>query len=72
MIFQKQLKAPVLICIGMMFLAIALLWPKFLHPASTFGQNLSDGVCGLMFGLSIGINLCAMILASRQRRCSGN
>jgi hypothetical protein len=57
---------------GMVFLVVALGWPRFLHPTTPFGDELSDGVRGLMFGLSFGLNLWTVRLAARQRGCGGN
>jgi hypothetical protein len=57
--------------IGMLSLVIAIAWPNFFHPAGGLAQSLSDGGRGLMFGLSIGINLFAAFQAGR-RRPSGN
>jgi hypothetical protein len=68
MIFQNQLRNPrIFMPIGMMCLVLALLSQKFLHPATKFGQDWFDAVCGLLFGLSIGMNLMSMVLSARQR-----
>lgn len=70
MISKIQLKNPKkLVSLGMMCLVIAVVWPRFLHPATHFGQDWSDGVRGILFGISIGVNLWSVRLASRQRRC---
>ena len=69
MIFQNRLRNPrIFMPIGMMCLALALLSQRFLHPATKFGHDWFDGVCGLLFGLSIGMNLMSMVLSARQRR----
>lgn len=73
MILQNRLKnSRIFMPIGMMCLALALLSQRFLHPATKFGQDWFDAVCGLLFGLSIGINLMSAVLGARQRRCSPN
>lgn len=73
MIFQNRLKDPkTIVCIGMMFLVIGIVWPMFFHPATKFGQDLLDASRGLLFGLSIGLNLLSAWLAARQRRCGRN
>jgi hypothetical protein len=58
--------------IGMLCLVFALILPRIFHPAGRLATNWMDGVQGLLFGISIGINLCAVRLAGRQRRCSEN
>jgi hypothetical protein len=70
---REQLKNPMtMMPIGMLCLVIALVGPKIFHPTGQVATDWVDGVQGLLFGLSIGINLCAVRLASRQRRCSEN
>lgn len=54
--------------VGMACLALALMWPRFLHLTFNFGPDLIDGVRGVLFGVSIGINLWAVKLTYRQRR----
>jgi MFS-type transporter involved in bile tolerance (Atg22 family) len=74
MIFRYRLKDPkAMIRIGMMFLAIALVGQRFFHPyfATKARDDFFDGLIGLLFGLSIGINLMAARLLARQRRSSG-
>jgi hypothetical protein len=56
----------------MVFLVLAIAWPLFFHPATKFAQDLSDGIRGLLFGLSIGINLFSVVLSRRNRRCASN
>jgi hypothetical protein len=56
----------------MTFLVFGILWPNFFHPATQSWKNWSEGLRGLMFGLSMGINLMAVVLARRQRRCSSS
>jgi len=56
-----------LIPVASMCLVIGILWPYLFHPATHLGKDLSDGLRGLLFGASIGINLMAVRLA----RCRG-
>lgn len=65
-------KPAALIPFAMACLAIGVLWPNFFHPASHFGKDLSEGMRGLLFGVSIGINLMAAWLGARQRRSGRN
>jgi len=71
MIFRNRLKDPkAMIRLGGLFLALALILQMFLHPhpAAKTVEYLSDGVRGLLIGLSIGLNLKAARLIARQRR----
>jgi hypothetical protein len=54
----------------MMFLVTGLLLPEFHQPTTQIGQNSIHAVRGLLVGISIGIGLMSVILASRQRRRS--
>ena len=56
--------------IGMLCLVLGIIWPIFFHPVSKMGQDWSDGLRGLLYGLSIGINIMAVIRTSTDRRCS--
>ena len=57
-----------LLRLGMAFLLIALVWPRFLPVTGNLGPDAIDGVRGLLIGLSISLNLWAVVLSSRQRR----
>jgi membrane associated rhomboid family serine protease len=69
---NRMSKPASLIPLAMAFLGIGILWPNFFHPATSLGKDWSDGLRGLMFGVSLGINLSAAWLAGRQRRCGGS
>jgi hypothetical protein len=66
---NRSKHATALIPIGTMFLVVGILFPMMLHPATQTGKNLAEGIRGLLFGLSIGINLFSVILARRQGGC---
>jgi hypothetical protein len=69
MIFQNRLRNPrIFMPIGMMCLALALLSQRFFHLATNFDKDWFDAVCGLLFGLSIGMNLISAVVCARQRR----
>jgi hypothetical protein len=53
-------------------LVVGILWPYLFHPATLFGKDLSDGLRGLLFGASIGINVMAIGLARRSGRCGSS
>jgi hypothetical protein len=61
-----------LIPVAMMFLVFGILWPNLFHPATQSWKNWSEGLRGLMFGLSLGINLMAVMLAGRRRLCNNS
>ena len=69
MILRKRLKDPrTMIRIGAAFLLLANLWPllmRFVHPSSDFWQGFSDGVRGVLFGLSFGF----LLLGLRRSKC---
>jgi len=73
MSFRNRIKKPAgLIPVAMMCLVVGILWPNFFHPTTQLWKNWSEGLRGLLFGLSIGINLMAVRLAARQRRCGSS
>jgi len=51
-------------------LVIAIALPRIIHPTAHFGRGAIDGLDGLLFGLSIGLNLLVVMRAGRQRRCA--
>jgi hypothetical protein len=61
-----------LIPVASMCLVVGILWPYLFHPATLLGKDLSDGLRGLLFGASIGINVMAIRLARRQGRCGSS
>ena len=67
---NRRNKSTALIPVASMCLVMGLLWPNLFHPATPLGKDLSDGLRGLMFGASIGINVMAIRLGRRQVRCS--
>ena len=52
--------------LGMLLLAVALVAQRFIHPAPGFPEDAADAIRGLLLGLSIGLNLWAVRLASRS------
>ena len=54
---------------GNFSLVLALLLWSFARPAHDAGHAWIDGLCGLLFGISIGANLTAIRL---RRRCRAN
>jgi hypothetical protein len=69
---NRTSKSAGLIPVAMMFLVVGILWPNFFHPTTQLWKNWGEALRGLMFGVSLGINLMAVRLASRQRRCGGS
>lgn len=56
-----------LITAGTSCLAIALLAQRFLHPAADFWQGFVAGLTGVLFGLSIVLNVRGLALRRRKR-----
>jgi hypothetical protein len=56
---------------GMAFLAVALLWPRFVPITGALGPDAIDGTRGFLIGLSIALNLWAARLGGRLRRGNG-
>lgn len=46
--------------IGMIFLAIAILWRWFVHPGSHLSSGLSDAIAGVFLGISLGCLLTGL------------
>jgi hypothetical protein len=51
-------------------LLVALVWPRFLPVTGGLGGDTIDGLRGLFLGLSIGLNLWAVVMGARLRRGS--
>ena len=58
-----------LIPIGMLFLALALAWPKFIHVAASVSGGRIDLARGVIFGVAIGLNLLAVVNCWARARC---
>jgi hypothetical protein len=46
--------------LGMIFLVIASLWRWFVHPGPHLSSNVTDGVAGVLYGISIGCLLTGL------------
>lgn len=63
-----------LMTLGMVFLALANVWPRFLYPAwwsAHLGADPIDAVRGFLFGVGIALSLLAARLNGRRRRYGG-
>ena len=58
--------------VASMCLVVGILWPYLFHPTTSFWKDASDGLRGLLFGASIGINVMAIRLGRGQVRCGGS
>jgi ABC-type multidrug transport system permease subunit len=71
MTLRKKLKDPRFqLSAGLIFLGIASLAKWFLQPASGLPEDWTDGVVGLLYGISIGLMLLGIWRNSRDRRHS--
>jgi uncharacterized membrane protein AbrB (regulator of aidB expression) len=54
---------------GMLAMVVGNIWPRYIHyPA--LSENWTDGLRGFFIGVSIALNLLAVRLLSRHRRCT--
>ncbi len=73
MIFRDRLKNhKALMMLGMVFLIIANLWPRFIHLVVDLSPDWIDATHGMLYGLAIGLLLLSVRLNCRQRRGGGN
>jgi hypothetical protein len=56
------------VAFGNLCLAVGLGLFTFAHPSGQIEKNLVHALSGLLLGISIGVNLCALRLARRCRR----
>jgi len=73
--FRNAFKNPKrMVPIGTLFLAMGILIPMFLHPASQSGKDWLEGARGFVLGFAITIMFASFVIAKRQRqnRCAGN
>jgi hypothetical protein len=69
---NRNNKSTALIPVASSCLVVAILWPYLFHPETSFWKDASDGLRGLLFGASIGINVMAIRLGRSQVRCGGS
>lgn len=65
---QSRLEPKVLFLVGGVALAVGIVLPWAIHPATNGGQDLLDGVRGLFVGLCLGLSITALMMISRRRR----
>ena len=65
---QSRLEPKVLFLIGGVALAVGILMGWFVHPATSGGQDLLDGVRGVFVGLCLGLSITALMMIHRRRR----
>lgn len=69
----KSRKNPAaLMTMGMSCLMLGVLWPNIVPHIAGIGPNASHFLRGVMFGVSIAMNLMSIVIARRQRGCSGS
>ena len=73
MLFKNHRQNPAaLIAMGMSCLAVGVLWPDIVPHIANIGPNLSHFLRGLLFGVSLAMNLMSIVISRRQRGCSGS
>lgn len=71
MSFRERMKDPNLVMrLGLVFLIIALLANRFIHPAAIVNDGWTDGIKGLFYGLAIGLMLLSVY--RRSQSCNNN
>lgn len=58
--------------IAVSILAIAIMWPQIIHPASHLGTDWNDFIRGAVFGFAIGLLLLVIGAEAMQRRNHGS
>ena len=71
-ISNKWKNAKTTMCLGMVFLSLALISLRLTHFSAVVGEGWADGLRGLLFGMSIGFSLWSVKLARRERGSGGN
>ena len=65
---QPESAPRVLFMIGAVSLAVAVVMPWLVHPATNGGRDLLDGARGLFVGLSLGLSIVALVAMKGRRR----
>jgi hypothetical protein len=69
LVFKKPIDDPKpLMRFGMLFLGLALAWPKFIPVTGNLGPDAIDGIKGLLMGIAFGVLGWSVILNNRLRR----
>ncbi len=65
---RQRMKDPkVVLQLGLIFLVLASLAARFLHPSARLDESFTDGVKGLLYGLAIGFMLLSVHRRARRR-----
>jgi hypothetical protein len=68
MIFRRERPDPKLILrIGMLFLAISIVWPRLVPLTGSLGTDAVDGLKGLLLGIALGLMIWAARLGAFRR-----
>ena len=69
MLVRSSLATKTLLRLGMLFLLAACLIRAFLHSSHRVEDNIVDALLGVLFGMSIALNLLSIVV--KKRRHSG-
>jgi hypothetical protein len=72
MLLKNRKNPGTLMTIGMSCLLLGVLWPNIVPHVAGVGPNPGHFLRGVLFGMSIAMNLMSIIIARRQRRCGGS
>jgi hypothetical protein len=64
---NRKTEPAVMMSIGMLCLASALAWPRFVPLTFHAGPDWIDGIRGVLFGMAIGLNLLSVMKTAKQR-----
>ncbi len=71
MSIHERMKDPNLVMrLGLVFLIIALIANRFIHPAAIVNDGWTDGIKGLLYGLAIGFMLLSVYRRGRSRNAA--
>jgi hypothetical protein len=73
MILPNRMKQPrALRLIGMLCLAVAMVWINFARGSTHFDRDWTHFLVGVLLGISVVMNLWSVRLAARRRGCGAS
>ena len=72
MLLKSRKNPGALMTMGMSCLVLGVLWPNIVPHIAGIGPNAGHFLRGVLFGVSIAMNLMSIVIAKRQRGVSGS
>ena len=69
MLLKRNVKAKVVMSVGLVMLILANLGNYFLHRSGQFSETLADGGSGFLFGVAIATLLLGIAMNARELKC---